>query len=71
MILLITGGAKNQKVAITHLAIGIDTQVTQHIVAIEKVAEQHILIKCSKCNTFQFIRELLHVLMNFNALKFF
>ena len=30
---------KNQKVAITHLAIGIDTQVTHHVVAMEKVAE--------------------------------
>ena len=30
---------KIQKVAITHLAIGIDTQVTHHIVAMEKVAE--------------------------------
>ena len=30
---------KSQKVAITHLAIGIDTQLTHHIVAMEKVAE--------------------------------
>ena len=30
---------KSQKVAITHLAIGIDTQVTHHIVAMRKVAE--------------------------------
>ena len=30
---------KNQKVGITHLAIGIDIQVTQHVVAMEKVAE--------------------------------
>ena len=28
---------KNQKVAITHLAIGIDTQVTHHVVAMKKV----------------------------------
>ena len=28
-----------EKSAITHLAIGIDTQVTHHIVAVEKVAE--------------------------------
>ena len=32
-----------------------DSQVTHHVVAIEKVAEQHILTKCSKCNTFQVI----------------
>ena len=31
--------SKNQKVAITHLALGIDTQVTNHVVAMEKVAE--------------------------------
>ena len=30
---------KRKKVAITHLAIGIDTQFTHHVVAIEKVAE--------------------------------
>ena len=30
---------KSQKVAITHLATGIDTQVTHHVVAMEKVAE--------------------------------
>ena len=30
---------KSQKVAITHLAIGIDIQVTRHAVAMEKVAE--------------------------------
>ena len=27
---------KSQKVAITHLAIGIDTQVTHHVVAMQK-----------------------------------
>ena len=32
-------GTENHKVAITHLAIGIDTQVTHHVVAMEKVAE--------------------------------
>ena len=30
---------KNPKVAITHLAIEIDTQVTHHVVAMEKVVE--------------------------------
>ena len=29
---------KNPKVAITHLVIEIDTQVTHHVVAMEKVA---------------------------------
>ena len=46
---------KNPKVAITHLAIEIDTQVTDHVVAMKKIAEYHILTKCSKCNTFQVI----------------
>ena len=61
---------KSQKVAITHLAIGIDTQVIHHVVAMERVAEWYILTKCSKCNTFQVISELLHEIMNFNAFKF-
>ena len=30
---------KSQNIAITHLAIEIDTQVTHHVVAMEKVAE--------------------------------
>ena len=30
---------KNPKVAITHLAIEIDTEVTHHVVALEKVAD--------------------------------
>ena len=30
---------KSQKVAITNLAIGIDSQVTHHVVAIQKVTE--------------------------------
>ena len=30
---------KSPKVAITRLAIGIDSQVTHHVVAMEKVAE--------------------------------
>ena len=60
---------KSPKIAITHLAIKIDTQVTHHVVAMEKVAEQHILTKCSKCNSFQVIIDLVHDFINFNALK--
>ena len=41
---------KNPKVAITHLAIEIDTQVTDHVVAMKKIAEYHILTNCSKCS---------------------
>ena len=67
MILLIV--LKSQKVAITHLAIGIDSQFTHHVVAMKKVAEKHILTKCSKCDTFQVISDLVHDFMNFNALR--
>ena len=35
----------------------------------EKVADYHILTKCSKCNTFQVISDLMYNFMNFNALK--
>ena len=62
---------KSPKVAITHLAIEIDTQLTHHVVAMEKVAESHILTKCSKCNTFQVIIDLVHDFINFNALKLY
>ena len=60
---------KSPKVAITHLAIEADTQLTHHIVAMKKVAEQHIFTKCCKCNTFEVISDLVHDFMNFNALK--
>ena len=42
---------------------------THHIVAMKKVAEQHIFTKCCKCNTFEVISDLVHDFMNFNALK--
>ena len=48
---------------------GIDAQVTQHVVTIEKVAEKHILTKCYKYNTSQVISDLVHDFMNINALK--
>ena len=35
----------------------------------KKVAEQHILTKCSKCNTFQVISDLVHDFSNFNVSK--
>ena len=54
---------------ITHLDIWTDSQVTHHVVATEKVAELHILTKCSKCNTFQVISDLGHDFRNFNTLK--
>ena len=69
VILFIMEGS--QKVAITHLAIGIDTQVTHHVVVMEKVAEYHILTKSSKFNTSQVVSDLVHDFMNFIVLKLF
>ena len=43
VLLLRMDGSKKSEVAITHLAIGIDSQINPHVVAIEKVAEQHML----------------------------
>ena len=42
------------KVAITHLAIEIDAQVTHHVVAMEKVPEYHILTILSGLNAILF-----------------
>ena len=50
---------KSQKLAISELPIGTDPKVTYHVVPIEKVAEQHILTECSKCNSFQVTSDLL------------
>ena len=69
ILLIVEDTEKTEKVTMTYLAIGIDSQVTHHVVAMEKVAEYHILPKCSKCNTFQVISDLVHDFMNFNALK--
>ena len=51
---------KSQKVAITHLAIEMDFQVTHHATAMKRVAAQHVLTKCSTCNTFQVTSDLLN-----------
>ena len=50
---------KIEKVAITHLAIEIHFQTTGHVVAVEKVAEQHIGTKLCSCNTCEGISHLL------------
>ena len=60
---------KSQNVAITHLAVEIGSQASHHVVAMQKVAEQHILTNCFKCNTLQVISDLVHDFMKFNALK--
>ena len=50
---------KIEKVAITHLAMEINFQTTGHVVAVEKVAEQHTGTKLCSCNTFEDISHLL------------
>ena len=40
---------KIQKIAITHLAIEVHLYNRYHLVGTEKVAQQHIFAKCSKC----------------------
>ena len=44
--------ATNEKIAITHLWHAIEPQTTYHLIAKDKVAEQHILGKHSNCNSF-------------------
>ena len=50
---------KIDKVAITHLAMEIHFQTTDHVVAVEKVAEQHIARKYSKCNSLRVISHII------------
>ena len=42
----------NNKIAITHLWHAIEPQTMYHLIAKDKVAEQHILGKYSNCNSF-------------------
>ena len=44
--------ATNEEIAITHLWQAIEPQIMYHLIAKNKVAEQHILGKHSNCNTF-------------------
>ena len=44
--------ATNEKVDITHLWHAIEPQTKYHVIAKDKVAEQHILGKHSNCNSF-------------------
>ena len=44
--------ATNEKIAITHLWHATELQTMYHLIAKDKVAEQHILGKHSNCNTF-------------------
>ena len=47
------------KVAITHLAMEIHFQTNDHVVAVEKIAEQHIGTKYSKCNSLRVISHII------------
>ena len=44
--------ATSEKIAITHLWHAIEPQTMYHLIAKDKVAEQHILGKHSNCNSF-------------------
>ena len=44
--------ATNKKIAITHLWLAIEQQTMYHLIAKDKVAEQHILGKYCNCNSF-------------------
>ena len=44
--------ATNEKIAITHLWHAIEPQTMYHLIAKDKVAEQHILGKHSNCTSF-------------------
>ena len=44
--------ATNKKIAITHLWNAIEPQTMYHLIAKDKVAEQHILGKYCNCNSF-------------------
>ena len=44
--------ATNEKIAITHLRHATEPQTMYHLIAKDKVAEQHILGKQSNCNNF-------------------
>ena len=50
---------KIDKVAITHLAMETHFQTTDHVVAVEKLAEQHIGTKYSKRNSLRVISHLI------------
>ena len=52
-------GVKIDKVALTYLAMEIHLQTTDHVVAVEKVAAQHIGTKYSKCNNLEIISHII------------
>ena len=61
---------KSEKVALAHLAIGIDSQVTYHVVAMEKVAKKCTLTKRSNRNTLQVTSDLLNSISKYLLLSY-
>ena len=57
------------QVAITHLAMEIHFQTTDHVVAVEKIAEQHIGTKYCKCNSLTDISHI--IILGFVYLRFY
>ena len=53
--------ATNKKIAITHLWHAMGPQTMYHLIAKDKVAEQHILRKTCNCNSFYVMSPLLKV----------
>ena len=58
--LLIRYLLESTQTAITHLAMVIDFQTSDYVVAVQKVAEQCISTKFSICNSFQVISDFTH-----------
>ena len=52
--------ATNEKIAITYLLYAMELQTMYHLIAKDKVAEQHILGKYSNCNSFGVTKALLN-----------
>ena len=53
--------ATNKKIAIAHLWYAVEPQTMHHLIAKDKVVEQHILRKSSNCNSFGVMSSLLEV----------
>ena len=52
--------ATNEKTAITHSLHAMELQTMYHLIAKDKIAEQHILGKYSNCNSFGITKALLN-----------
>ena len=52
--------ATNKNIAFTHLLYAMELQTMYHLIAKDKLAEQHILGKYSNCNSFGITKALLN-----------